>query len=139
MPEGRACLERHSRGKRHSEGHPYDDEYRFIDRCGCRREKTAEHFYRFHQPHLHLGTVFGDDWFALKAEAFARFFGTPFFLISQTIFVAIWIAVNVAGLTNFDIYPFILLNLHSACRLLTRRLSFFLLKHDRPTGIKFMQ
>jgi uncharacterized membrane protein len=60
---------------------------------------------------LHLGTVFGDDWFALKAEAFARFFGTPVFLISQTVFVAIWIVINILGLTDFDIYPFILLNL----------------------------
>ena len=31
-------------------------------------------------PHAHLASAFGDDWFALKAEAFARFFGTPFFL-----------------------------------------------------------
>ncbi|MGH7093636.1 MAG: DUF1003 domain-containing protein [Stellaceae bacterium] len=70
-----------------------------------------QHFYRFHAPHLHLQPVFGDDWFALKAEAFARFFGTPRFLISQTVIVAVWIVVNVVGLTTFDIYPFILLNL----------------------------
>ena len=68
-------------------------------------------FYRFHAPHLHLQSAFGDDWFALKAEAFARFFGTPSFLIAQTVIVAIWILVNVLGLTSFDIYPFILLNL----------------------------
>jgi uncharacterized membrane protein len=68
-------------------------------------------FYRFHLPHLHLASVFGDDWFALKAEAFARFFGTPLFLIAQTIVVAIWIVINMVGLTSFDIYPFILLNL----------------------------
>ena len=68
-------------------------------------------FYRFHVPHLHLASVYGDDWFALKAEAFARFFGTPTFLIAQTLIVAVWIAVNMAGLTTFDIYPFILLNL----------------------------
>lgn len=67
--------------------------------------------YRFHVPHLHLGSVFGDDWFALKAEAFARFFGTPTFLIGQTLVVAVWILVNMVGLTTFDIYPFILLNL----------------------------
>jgi uncharacterized membrane protein len=47
----------------------------------------------------------------LKAEAFARFFGTPSFLVAQTVIVAIWILVNVLGLTTFDIYPFILLNL----------------------------
>ena len=47
----------------------------------------------------------------MKAEAFARFFGTPVFLIGQTVVVAIWILLNVTGLTQFDIYPFILLNL----------------------------
>src|SRR5712671_7326661 len=72
---------------------------------------SERHAYRFHAPHLHLQSVFGDDWFALKAEAFARFFGTPSFLIAQTVIVAIWILVNVLGLTTFDIYPFILLNL----------------------------
>jgi uncharacterized membrane protein len=73
---------------------------------------TAErHANRFHAPHLHLQSVFGDDWFALKAGAFARFFGTPSFLITQTVIVAVWILVNVLGLTTFDIYPFILLNL----------------------------
>jgi uncharacterized membrane protein len=69
------------------------------------------HHLRFHLPHMHLSSVFGDDWFALKAERFARFFGTPTFLIGQTVIVACWIGVNVAGLTKFDIYPFILLNL----------------------------
>jgi uncharacterized membrane protein len=72
---------------------------------------AAQHFYRFHVRHMHLQSVFGDDWFALKAEAFARFFGTPRFLIAQTVIVAVWILVNVVGLTTFDIYPFILLNL----------------------------
>ena len=71
----------------------------------------ANHFFRFHLPHQHLETVFGGDWFALKAEAFARFFGTPFFLISQTVVVGVWIAANVAGFVSFDLYPFILLNL----------------------------
>jgi len=75
------------------------------------RLKAHQHFYRFHLPHLHLTSVFGDDWFALKAEAFARFFGTPTFLIAQTLIVAVWIVVNIMGFTHFDIYPFILLNL----------------------------
>lgn len=73
--------------------------------------RAREQFYRFHLPHVHLASVFGDDWFALKAEAFARFFGTPVFLVGQTIFVALWIFANMAGFTNFDVYPFILLNL----------------------------
>ena len=42
-------------------------------------KKPAQHHLRFHLPHTHLATAFGDDWFALKAEAFARFFGTPVF------------------------------------------------------------
>jgi uncharacterized membrane protein len=72
---------------------------------------AEQRLYRFHLPHLHLASVFGDDWFALKAEAFARFFGTPVFLIAQTIVVAVWILANIVGVVTFDIYPFILLNL----------------------------
>src|SRR5471032_194161 len=66
---------------------------------------------RFHRPHAHLAPTFGTDTFALRAEAFARFFGTPTFLGAQTLIVAIWIGVNLAGVTHFDVYPFILLNL----------------------------
>ena len=66
---------------------------------------------RFLEEHLHLTPVFGNDWFALKAEAFARFFGTPIFIIAQTIFVTAWILLNVFGIFHFDLYPFILLNL----------------------------
>lgn len=67
--------------------------------------------FRFHKPHEHLITTFGNGWFALKAESFARFFGTPIFLGMQTLGVIIWIAANSFGLATFDIYPFILLNL----------------------------
>lgn len=70
----------------------------------------ADHL-RFHRPHAHLAPTFGNDAFALKAEAFARFFGTPLFLGAQTLIVVTWIALNVSGLTHFDVYPFILLNL----------------------------
>ena len=66
---------------------------------------------RFHLPYRHLLSVFGDDWLALKAEAFARFFGTPLFLAAQTIVVWVWIGMNAVGFVHFDIYPFILLNL----------------------------
>ncbi|HTB34137.1 MAG TPA: DUF1003 domain-containing protein [bacterium] len=66
---------------------------------------------RFHLPLLHLNSMFGDDWFARKAELFARFFGTPIFLVAQTLIVALWIGLNVAGVFKFDLYPFILLNL----------------------------
>ena len=73
--------------------------------------KSEQHLLRFHLPHSHLTSVFGNDWFALKAEAFARFFGTPVFLIAQTVVVIVWIVANTAGPFTFDIYPFILLNL----------------------------
>jgi uncharacterized membrane protein len=68
-------------------------------------------YLRFHRRHAHLAPTFGNDTFALKAEAFARFFGTPTFLGAQTLIVAVWIALNVSGVTHFDVYPFILLNL----------------------------
>jgi len=76
-------------------------------------EKKSQHahHFRFHLPHLHLSSAFGDDWFALKAESFARFFGTPVFLVVQTALVLVWIILNITGVTNFDVYPFILLNL----------------------------
>ena len=70
-----------------------------------------EKHLRFHHAHRHLAPAFGNDWFPLEAEAFARFFGTPVFLVGQTLVVALWIAGNVAGLWKFDLYPFIFLNL----------------------------
>jgi len=73
--------------------------------------RSLAHHLRFHAPHLHLASAFGSDWFGRKAESFARFFGTPVFLITQTVLVGAWIAFNVWGLTHFDPYPFILLNL----------------------------
>jgi hypothetical protein len=66
---------------------------------------------RFHRRHAHLAPTFGNDTFALKAEAFARFFGTPTFLGAQTAIVILWVVLNVTGITHFDVYPFILLNL----------------------------
>ena len=72
---------------------------------------VLRHHFRFHAPHAHLAPVFGSDWFGVKAEVFARFFGTPLFLVAQTIIVAIWIVLNMVGVTHFDLYPFILLNL----------------------------
>jgi uncharacterized membrane protein len=64
-------------------------------------------------PHhlIHHGT-FGSDRFGLVAERFARFFGTPRFIIGQTVVVALWIAANAAAFSfRWDPYPFILLNL----------------------------
>jgi uncharacterized membrane protein len=58
------------------------------------------------------GPVYDPEAFGNLAERLARFFGTPRYIVGQTILVVIWIAVNVAAVTlRFDPYPFILLNL----------------------------
>jgi uncharacterized membrane protein len=69
-------------------------------------------------PFRHLGGhertrgAFGDDPFGKAAETGARFFGTPGYIIGQTIIVAIWVALNAAAVAfRWDPYPFILLNL----------------------------
>jgi uncharacterized membrane protein len=51
--------------------------------------------------------------FGRFAEIFARFMGTPRFIAYMTIFVLVWIALNITGLygLRWDPYPFILLNL----------------------------
>jgi uncharacterized membrane protein len=61
----------------------------------------------------HMRGAFGGDRFGRAAERFARFFGTPRFIIGQTILVVLWIVVNASQLLfrSFDPYPFILLNL----------------------------
>ena len=69
------------------------------------------HALRFLKPHVHLTSAFGSGAFGQKAESFARYFGTPQFLLTQTAIVVVWIGLNVAGIAHFDIYPFILLNL----------------------------
>jgi uncharacterized membrane protein len=62
-------------------------------------------------------TAFGRDRFGQLAERFARFFGTPGFIVGQTVVVAIWIVANGFIIVHelhakaFDPYPFILLNL----------------------------
>ena len=55
---------------------------------------------------------FGTDRFGQAAERFARFFGTPRFILGQTLLVAVWIALNAVAISlRWDPYPFILLNL----------------------------
>ena len=57
-------------------------------------------------------SAFGDDPFGRAAERAARFFGTPQYIIGQTLIVIAWIALNsVALMAHWDPYPFILLNL----------------------------
>jgi uncharacterized membrane protein len=56
--------------------------------------------------------AFGQDTFGRGAEKTARFFGTPQYIVGQSIVVLIWIALNsLAVAFQWDPYPFILLNL----------------------------
>jgi uncharacterized membrane protein len=56
--------------------------------------------------------AFGQDVFGRGAEKVARFFGTPRYILGQTLVVIAWIAVNSAAVAfRWDPYPFILLNL----------------------------
>jgi uncharacterized membrane protein len=56
--------------------------------------------------------AFGSDAFGRGAEKTARFFGTPRYIVGQTIVVIVWIALNsIAVVAHWDPYPFILLNL----------------------------
>lgn len=75
------------------------------------RLHPPKHPLRLHDHARNFATAFGTDSFGRRAEAFARFFGTPFFLIAQTVVVIIWIVLNITGVFSFDLYPFILLNL----------------------------
>ncbi|MGN6431707.1 MAG: DUF1003 domain-containing protein [Gaiellaceae bacterium] len=62
-------------------------------------------------PGEHHG-AFGEDAFGRRAEKLARFFGTPGYILGQTIVVVVWIALNAAVVAfQWDPYPFILLNL----------------------------
>jgi uncharacterized membrane protein len=70
-----------------------------------------DHYRRFLREAEHLARPFGSGSFGQKAEAFARFFGTPTFLVGQTVVVGRWIALNSIGVVHFDLYPFMLLNL----------------------------
>jgi len=67
-----------------------------------------------HEPWFvpHVPSAFGEDAFGRRAEAAARFFGTPKYIAGQTVLVIAWIAVNAVAVgLRWDPYPFILLNL----------------------------
>jgi uncharacterized membrane protein len=60
----------------------------------------------------HVPSAFGEDAFGRRAEAAARFFGTPKYIAGQTLAVIAWIVVNAVAVSlRWDPYPFILLNL----------------------------
>jgi uncharacterized membrane protein len=58
------------------------------------------------------GPSYDPDAFARYAERMARFLGTGRYLAGQTLFVFVWIGLNIVGASlRWDPYPFILLNL----------------------------
>jgi uncharacterized membrane protein len=60
----------------------------------------------------HVPAPFGEDAFGRRAEAAARFFGTPKYILGQTLAVIVWITLNAVAVgLRWDPYPFILLNL----------------------------
>jgi uncharacterized membrane protein len=65
-----------------------------------------------HQKRAELHGAFGTDRFGSIAERVARFFGTPQYILGQTLVVIVWIAANAIAVSlRWDPYPFILLNL----------------------------
>ena len=57
-------------------------------------------------------SAFGADTFGRIAERIARFFGTPQYIIGQSIVVIAWVILNAFAFAGrWDPYPFILLNL----------------------------
>lgn len=65
------------------------------------------------QAHAEHGNTFGNDAFGQFAERAAKFFGTPQYIIGQTVIVFIWIILNTTAIFawHWDPYPLILLNL----------------------------
>lgn len=61
-----------------------------------------------------LHGAFGNDAFGRMAEQAARFFGTPQYIVGQTVAVVVWVVLNSTQLHlgfAWDVYPFIALNL----------------------------
>ena len=63
-------------------------------------------------PRVRNNGAFGDDTFGRFAEKTARLFGTPQYIIGQTLVVMAWIALNSLGFVyHWDPRPWIMLNL----------------------------
>ncbi len=63
-------------------------------------------------PQRRLRVQVDTDFFGRLSERLARFLGTGTYLLWQTIFVIVWITLNLIGIIGqWDPYPFILLNL----------------------------
>jgi uncharacterized membrane protein len=73
-----------------------------------RIDQPREGGRRFQAP-----AVFTEETFGVASEKFARYMGTPYFLIGMTVFVVAWIGWNILAPQDlrFDEYPFIFLTL----------------------------
>jgi len=81
-----------------------------VESTGRLAEAATELEHRRAQLH----GAFGDDAFGRFAEKSARFFGTPRYIVGQTIAVLAWVLLNSTQLHlgfAWDVYPFIALNL----------------------------
>jgi uncharacterized membrane protein len=69
-------------------------------------------YAKLQHEHEHLHGAFGADRFGQISEKGARLFGTPQYIVGQSVIVVIWILLNAAAIRyRWDPYPFILLNL----------------------------
>jgi uncharacterized membrane protein len=79
------------------------------------RQRASEMANRSERPrHTDIHSAFGNDAFGRLAEKAARFFGTPQYIVGQTIAVLTWVLLNATQLHlgfAWDVYPFIALNL----------------------------
>lgn len=74
--------------------------------------ESPDNPYRHIEEHSHLHGAFGDDVFGALAERIALFFGTPTYIIVQTVIVLLWVSLNAIGVAfAWDVYPFVFLNL----------------------------
>ena len=75
---------------------------------------SAEVQAELHRHAERLRGAFGNDAFGRLAESAARFFGTPQYIVGQTVAVLLWVVLNSTQLHlgfAWDVYPFIALNL----------------------------
>ena len=77
-------------------------------------DRAAEAGGELEQRRHELHGAFGNDAFGQLAERAARFFGTPQYIVGQTVAVLAWVLLNSTQLHlgfAWDVYPFIALNL----------------------------
>lgn len=78
------------------------------------KERAAGDVGQSEHQHVEQHGAFGNDAFGRMAEKAARFFGTPQYVVGQTVAVLTWVFLNATQLHlgfAWDVYPFIALNL----------------------------